>query len=73
MANPKLPLPIIIIDMVGVLLLGLGLAERFGQLELVPPSLRFAQYDLVLMVLGGLMMLPVLIWTLKRALHAGRP
>ncbi|WKE64579.1 chemotaxis protein [Gallaecimonas kandeliae] len=71
-AKPRPPIPLLLLDMVGVLLLGLGLGEHFGDLGLVPPSLRFPHFDIALMAAGALLMLPFISWTLKRALGKAR-
>jgi len=53
---------------VGVILLGLGLSEWFAGTNLVPASLQFENYYIVMVLFGGLLMLPALGFMLKIAL-----
>ncbi|PJF38415.1 MAG: chemotaxis protein [Phototrophicales bacterium] len=50
---------LIILDTIGVLFHGVGLLARFMNIAVVPTSLRFEHYDLALMVLGGMLILPI--------------
>lgn len=60
-----LPLPLMLLDFFGVLLVGLGMAMHFAELELLPPEWRFEQDSLVLILVGFALMLPAVIHLLK--------
>jgi hypothetical protein len=62
-----IPPRLLMLDVVGVILAGLGLAERFAGTDLVPAELRFADYDIVMIVVGVLMMVPLGRYVLKAA------
>ena len=68
----KIPLHLLLLDFIGAALLGLGLAEWFANTGLVPESLRFENYYIVMVIAGGLLMLPVLLHFIKLAGSAGR-
>ena len=57
----KPPISLVALDTVGAILLGLGLAERFAGTDLVPQAFQFENYDLLMMILGGFMMVPMLL------------
>ena len=63
----KIPLHLLVLDFVGAALLGLGLAEWFANTGLVPESLRFENYYIVMVIVGCLLMLPVLLHFMKLA------
>ena len=63
-----IPLHLLVLDVIGALLLGLGLAEWFADTGLVPAALRFEYYPQALVVAGALLMLPLLLHLLQRAL-----
>jgi len=63
----KIPLHLLLLDFVGAALLGLGLAEWFANTGLVPESIRFENYYIVMVIVGGLLMLPVLLHFMKVA------
>ncbi|MGQ0443397.1 MAG: hypothetical protein ACT4OH_08175 [Methylophilaceae bacterium] len=62
----KLPLGLLLLDGIGSILVGLGLAIKFGAFEL-PSALQFAEEGLVLIIIGVLLMLPLLIHLFARA------
>jgi hypothetical protein len=55
----KPPIVLLVLDVIGVALLGLGIAERFAGTTIVPDWLRFTGYDLVMIIVGALLMLPL--------------
>ena len=63
----KLPLQLLLLDWVGAVLLGLGLAEEFAGVDILNGVLDFAYRPYVLMVAGTLMMLPMLLFILNAA------
>ena len=58
MSKLKAPMPLLIIDVVGSLLLLWGLIEHFGWAQLMPEAWRFPYYQPLLLVLGLLMIAP---------------
>ena len=66
----KLPLPLslVLLDAVGTVLLGLGLAEWLAGTGLMPEALRFDNYAIVMVVTGLLLILPLLAFILRKAL-----
>lgn len=63
--NTRLPLPFILLDFLGVLLVGLGMAMHFAEVDILPARWRFAQDGLVLIVVGFALMLPAIVHLLK--------
>lgn len=61
----KLPLPLLALDTIGVLMLSIGMAEYFVNLNIVPEDLRFDNYAMVMMVVGGFLMIPMVVWIFK--------
>ncbi|KRT54170.1 DUF1418 family protein [endosymbiont of Ridgeia piscesae] len=68
----KLPPQLLLLDMLGAILMGVGLADWLANTSLVPESMRFENYDIVMVVVGGLMMLPPLIYIVRTALELRR-
>lgn len=68
----KLPLHLLALDAVGVVLVGLGLAELFAATGLVPPAFQFENYSIVMVVVGGLLMMPAIVHIIKSA-HGKHP
>ena len=64
----KIPVQLLVLDALGALLLGLGLAEWFAGTELVPQALRFDNYYIAMVVCGALLMLPLIAFVLRAAL-----
>ena len=69
--NIPLPLWLIALDMIGVVLLGLGMAKYFAGVDVVPTALLLDESGLSLMLVGGLLMLPMM-WHLIRGMSRGR-
>jgi len=63
----KIPVQLLVLDALGAVLLGLGLAEWFGGTNLVSGSLRFDNYYVALVVCGALLMLPLIAFVLRAA------
>ena len=55
----KLPLGLLLLDGIGTLLVVVGIAEWVGATQLIAESWQFENYQLTLIVLGGLLMLPL--------------
>lgn len=61
----SIPIPLLILDAIGVLTLGIGLAEYAANTNLIPPSLQFEHYALYMMGAGIMLMLPMVIHIFK--------
>jgi len=69
----NIPLSLIILDFIGTALLLLGLADWLADAGLVPESLRFANYPIALVIIGGLLILPLLLHIIKFAAANKQP
>lgn len=54
------------LDSVGGILAALGIAAKFAHVEILPPSLRFENYEWVLIGGGVMLMLPMVFYLLGR-------
>lgn len=63
----KFPPLLIALDILGTLLIGFGLAERFAGLNLIPSNLRFPNADIAMIVVGVALMLPMLKFFIQHA------
>jgi len=68
----NIPVHLLVLDFIGAILLGIGLAEWFADTDLVPLGYQFENYYIVMVICGGLFMLPVMIHIVKTALVRGR-
>ena len=57
----KIPVPLLVLDIIGAILLGLGLAEWFADTGLVPERLQFESCYIAMVICGVLFMLPLII------------
>ncbi len=55
----RIPMHMIVLDLFGAMLAALGLLEWFTELSFVPDQLKFEYYFILMIVIGGLMMLPM--------------
>jgi hypothetical protein len=62
----RLSIPLLLLDAVGALLAGVGLAKTVAGIDLIPPSWRFAGDGIVLLLLGAMLMLPFNIHLLRQ-------
>ena len=60
----RIPMRLIVLDAIGAILLGLGIAELFANTNLVPKSLQFENYAMVMIIFGIAMMLPIITYML---------
>lgn len=67
MSNTTRFLFFVVLDGFGTLMLVLGLADWFGDAELVPRSLQFPGYDKFLVIAGLLLALPLALHVIGRA------
>ena len=65
----RLPARLYILGSLGVLAMGFGAATVFGDVDLIPAVLRFEDYGATLMVIGAVLMVPELIYFLRRPLE----
>lgn len=74
MSEPRklsIPLRLIIMDAIGAVLLGVGVAELFADTNLIPESWRFENYALVMIILGIALMLPIITYMLSGRKSSG--
>ena len=57
----KPPIELLVLYTVGSLFVGLGLFELFAETEIVPDQYKFENYELTMVVVGALLMLPKLL------------
>lgn len=62
----KVPVRLIILDGIGAILLGLGIAEQFANTNLIPISWQFTNYAMFMIIFGIAMMLPMVTYILSR-------
>ena len=60
-----IPLSLLILDLLGLAIVGLGVAEQVGRIHIVPEHLRFTGMGLVIMLFGLVCMLPLVLAILK--------
>lgn len=61
------PPVLLILDVIGAVLLGLGLAKYFANVDVIPVSWRFENYGPVLIGIGAALMLPFMVHVIKKA------
>ena len=61
------PVNLLVLDFIGSILIGLGLAEWFADTNLVPASLQFEHYPIVMIVIGVLFILPFTLFFVRKA------
>ena len=64
-SGPKLPPWLLILDVIGTLILALGLFGLFGGDNLFSPA------AILLVIIGALLMLPLLVFVINRITSAG--
>ena len=65
--KPFIPYIIIGIDAIGSILLVLGIVKYFMHIDILPPSMRFENYDMAFMIIGVILMLPLVVHVITRA------
>lgn len=55
------------LDVIGAILIGVGLARYFGQVDIIPAAMRFENYDVYFLVSGFLLMLPAIFHLIGKA------
>lgn len=58
----KIPIPpkLLLLDLIGVLMAGLGLAKIFANVDVIPEQSRFDNYGLVFVVAGFALTVPLI-------------
>ena len=57
----KLPLSLIALDVIGAILVGLGMAKMFAGIDLLPAAFQLDEKGWTLIVVGALFMLPLML------------
>ncbi len=58
----KLPVGLLVLDGLGTVLVGLGLAKMFGNINVLPASLQPDETGWTFIIIGGLLMLPFILF-----------
>ena len=72
--NNLTPLPpvLVLLDVMGVIFLGIGLAKFFANVDVLPAAWRFDNYESVLIGAGAALMLPLMVHLVKRVVGTGK-
>ena len=70
--NFKFPPLILLLDLVGMVFIGVGLAEYFASVNWLPATLRFEYFEFIMIFLGFLMTIPLVVWTIKNRPQANQ-
>jgi len=62
----RLPISLLILDVIGPILIAIGLGEKFGAFMLVPDILKFNNYQIIMIIIGVALTIPPLIYIIKR-------
>ena len=71
-AKVRIPLYLILLDIAGFAVIGLGFAQQLGRVDLLPSSWNQSWAGVMLMALGLAFMLPLLFYIKKAVKHARR-
>ena len=65
----RFPIPpyFLFLDAVGAVLIAVGLAKYFGQVDIIPAILQFENYEIFFMISGFVLMLPAIIHIIAMA------
>ena len=63
----KLPLSLIALDVIGAILVGLGMAKMFAGLDLLPAAFQLDEKGLTFIIIGALLMLPLMLHLFVKA------
>lgn len=66
-----IPFKLIVMDALGAVLLGLGVAEMFAGTNLVPKAWQFENYPLMMIIFGIALMLPIVTYMLSGRKNSG--
>jgi hypothetical protein len=68
-----IPTHLLVLDAVGCVLLGLGLAKQFGAIDIIPVQFRFQGYGMAFIVAGIVLMVPALIRVITKVRSGAEP
>lgn len=66
----KMPVPLLVLDFIGTIFIGLGLAEKFAGTGLVPRTIQFPNYEWVLIIIGIIFTVPFIAHLVKSIVKA---
>lgn len=69
----KIPPSMLVLDFIGAILVGLGMAEWLADTNLVPESLRFGNYPVTLVICGVILMFPAILHMIQYATGRRQP
>jgi hypothetical protein len=58
---PTIPPNLLMLDVIGMILIGIGLAKYFGGVDVLPAEVRFEDYGVVLILAGLALSLPAML------------
>jgi len=64
----KIPIHMIVLDLLGATLAALGLVEWFTALSFIPDQLKFEYYYITMVIIGVLLMIPMHVHIFKMAM-----
>lgn len=67
--SPKL----LLLDVIGVALSGIGLAKQLSNVDVIPHQLRFDNYGIVFIVMGFALMIPAMLRIVQTAHDNEKP
>lgn len=65
--SSTIPINLLVLDGIGAVLVGIGLAKQFANVDVLPAFLRLEGYALGLIIGGVILMLPLIFHILGRA------
>ena len=68
----SVPPTLIVLDMIGTVFIGLGLAKYFANVDAIPVQLRFANYELVFIGAGAALAAPLFVHFVKKLAGAAQ-
>lgn len=66
-----MPLKLVLLDVVGTAMVGLGVAKHFANVDLIPAALRFENYGITFVVAGVALMAPLILHLIGAARQKG--
>ena len=54
----RIPVPLLLLDLIGTILFAVGIIDLVNDSDLVPSSLQFNKYEIVMIITGILFILP---------------
>ncbi|WP_020207838.1 DUF1418 family protein [Gilvimarinus chinensis] len=61
----KLPIHLAVLDFIGCILVGLGMAMEFAEVNFLPEAMQFEKDGVVFIVVGIALLLPAVIYILR--------